>query len=366
LRGSTDLFLLRLADLTAPPPALTIVSAASYRGGAVAPDSIAAAFGRAFADSVLLPEAGTLPTILGGLSVELLDAAGSPHQARIFFVSPGQINFLVPAQAAPGHATITIRGPNSLEVSAPVQIAAVAPGIFTAEASGRGVAAALLTRIRKDGSQETQLVFRYDEAQRRIVPEPIEMQRPEDTSMILLLFGTGIRGNSGLHNVSAQIASRIVEALYAGPQGEFNGLDQVNVRFSSEESFDGEQTVQLIADGRAANPVTLTFRRFTPPTPPPAPSPAITALVPPNGRAGTSLDFRVNGTNLAAVTSLSFNPPTGVAISNLQATASSITARVTLANDAPVSLRQVRAIAPAGNSNELTFSVLPRITTPEI
>ncbi len=77
--------------------------------------------------------------------------------------------------------------------------------------------------------------------------------------IILLLFGTGIRGRSELAGVQVKVGSVSAEVLYAGPQSSFAGLDQVNVRIPSSISR-GELDIALTVDSEAANIVTVNLK----------------------------------------------------------------------------------------------------------
>jgi uncharacterized protein (TIGR03437 family) len=77
-----------------------------------------------------------------------------------------------------------------------------------------------------------------------------------DTPVYLSLFGTGIRNRSSLSNVTVTINGISVPVLYAGPQSQFPGLDQVNVALTSNLRASGETNVVLMVDGQTANPVT--------------------------------------------------------------------------------------------------------------
>ena len=85
------------------PPRLAIFSAASFTRE-VAPDSIAAVFGVNLAARAEAATTQPLPTTLGGATVTI---AGRP--APLFFVSPGQINLLIPPETAPGAVVIEAR-----------------------------------------------------------------------------------------------------------------------------------------------------------------------------------------------------------------------------------------------------------------
>ncbi len=76
--------------------------------------------------------------------------------------------------------------------------------------------------------------------------------------MYLSLFGTGIRGAAGAVSVAIQGVNAPV--LYAGPQGGFAGLDQVNVVVPQTLAGSGMVSVVLTAAGVAANQVTIAIQ----------------------------------------------------------------------------------------------------------
>src|SRR5205085_3818034 len=88
-------------------PSIVTVNAASYTGP-LAPGTIAAAFGVNLAASTNLAEQVPLPTELDGSSARLMDSENVEHPLSLFFVSPGQINFLMPDDVALGQAQIII------------------------------------------------------------------------------------------------------------------------------------------------------------------------------------------------------------------------------------------------------------------
>ena len=51
------------------------------------------------------------------------------------------------------------------------------------------------------------------------------------------MFATGIRNRTSLSNVSVKIGDFDTFVEYAGPQGEYAGLDQVNVRLPWSHSW---------------------------------------------------------------------------------------------------------------------------------
>jgi uncharacterized protein (TIGR03437 family) len=131
--------------------------------------------------------------------------------------------------------------------------------LFSANADGRGAAAAVALKLAASGAQTSQLTFQCGAARGSCVSLPIDLGGETD-QVILLLFGTGIRGRSALEQVSATIGGVNAEVLYAGLQGEFEGLDQVNVRVPRTLARRGEVDIGLLVEGRAANIVTVNIQ----------------------------------------------------------------------------------------------------------
>jgi uncharacterized protein (TIGR03437 family) len=240
--------------LGATEPALATVSAASYQVSTLPGDSIVAGFGAGLAAGTQVAAASPLPTELAGTRVRVRDGAGTERLAPLFFVSPGQVNYQIPADSSPGAATVTIVKANGAGASGVVHIADTGPGLFAANSNGQGVAAAVVLRIRPDGTQLYEPVSQFDEARRQFVSVPINLALGGD-QVYLILFGTGIRHRASLGDVKVAIGGTAVPVLYAGEQGSFAGLDQVNVALPQSLSGRGEVDVMLGVTGRTANAV---------------------------------------------------------------------------------------------------------------
>jgi uncharacterized protein (TIGR03437 family) len=240
--------------------AATAVSAANYNGERLAPESIIAAFGQNFSITTqAAPNNQSLPTTLAGASVRVTDAAGTARSAQLFFVSPTQINFLIPAGTAAGAATIAFTNTNGASSTGAANVASVAPGLFTANASGRGITAAVALRIRADGSQTFEPIARFDQAQNQFVPIPIDLG-PATDQVFLVVFGTGFRFRSSLSAVNATIGGTAAQVNFAGPQGTFIGLDQANILIPRSLIGRGEVDVAFSVDGQMANIVRASIR----------------------------------------------------------------------------------------------------------
>lgn len=244
--------------LRAPRLAAT-VSAASYQLSPLAAESIVAVYGvnlaTATQDAVTIP----LPTTLGGTGIKVRDSQGVERPAPLFFVSPTQINFQLPPMTANGLAGVTIAGGDgSISVST-APIGAIAPGLFTADASGRGWPAGYVLRVRPGGAQSTEAIARFDAAQGRFVAVPIDLSNNDD-QVFLVLFGTGLRGRSALSNVALRIGGTDVAVGYLGAHDSLVGLDQLNALLPRSLGGRGEVEVSLTVDGQPANVLRVSFK----------------------------------------------------------------------------------------------------------
>lgn len=248
------------------------VSDASFTANAsLAASDIVAGFGSGLSNGVESASTTPLPTKLAGTSVmvtpgsssqpaALRGRATSAVAAPLFFVSPGQINYLIPPGTPVGPATVTIVNDTLGTVaSGTLQIAAVAPGLFSANSSGQGVAVAEAVRASAGGAQTNVTVFQCGNAAGSCVPVPIDLGPSTDT-VVLVLFGTGIRGFSNIKNVTAAIGTTNAPVLFAGAQGGFVGLDQVNVQIPRSLIGSGVVNVVLTVDGQPSNAVTISIK----------------------------------------------------------------------------------------------------------
>jgi uncharacterized protein (TIGR03437 family) len=233
---------------------LTITSAASVSAG-LAAESLATAFGTNLALETTTAQSTPWPTALGGVVVQITDSAGIMRPAGLIYVSPHQINFQIPAGIATGTATVSVN--NNFGNSATVQIQALAPALFSVNDQGVAAATAVAVAIPTPAQFPVpvfQCVDTPDSCQ--LVPIDPGLDRP----VFLSFYGTGIRGRSSLSNVTVTIGTMTVGALYAGPQPQIPGLDQVNVPLPLSLRGAGEVNVIVTVDGIASNPVKIKVR----------------------------------------------------------------------------------------------------------
>jgi uncharacterized protein (TIGR03437 family) len=218
---------------------ISVVNAASY-DRTIAPDSLATIFGANLAQttaSATLDPNGQLPTELASTTVEI-----NAVPALLVYVSPGQINLVVPSGLSVGTATVLIRSTTSgSTISGAALVTASAPGLFTSDASGAGPGAIL-----------NAVTYR---------PAPFLVQTPEsaaDTRTRIAVYGTGLRYAASVTAQAQDTAGTYpLTVEYAGVAPGFFGLDQVNLLLPPDLDRADTVSLSLAADGSAANVVTF-------------------------------------------------------------------------------------------------------------
>ncbi|MEP7274002.1 MAG: IPT/TIG domain-containing protein, partial [Acidobacteriota bacterium] len=242
-------------------PTVVTVSAASFEATSVAPDAIAATFGAQLAtgtasggDTDPLAPGVQLPTELLGARLEV---NGRP--AQLLFVSPAQINFVVPTQTETGIATVIVFNGVSSVANGTVSAVPISSGVFTANSDGQGVAAALAFRVRADSSTQYDPVAVFDPNTNRFVTTPVDLG-PEGERVFLVIFASGLRhasdpnGDGNLNEtVRVLLGGEELVPTFAGKQGDFVGLDQINVELPRSLIGRGDLSFAIAIDGAAAS-----------------------------------------------------------------------------------------------------------------
>ncbi len=154
-----------------------------------------------------ISEASGVPT--GLESLVLIDNSGVSRSAAIISQSANQVTFLTPSNVATGMSGVVATGTDGTVSFGIVQVGLVAPALFAAAINGQ----------------------------------------------LVELYGTGFRGRSSLEEVTCTIAGITVPVMYAGPQGGFPGLDQVNLSLPPSLVGTGAATIVLTVDGVNSKPL---------------------------------------------------------------------------------------------------------------
>lgn len=235
---------------------LVNVCAADYSRNTIAFDSIVAAFGSQLATATVVASDSDpqtpgiqLPTMLGGVSVRV---AGK--LAPLFFVSPGQINYLVPpglreSDLENGAATVEVINGNNVIASGRASIRRVALAFFSFDSSGRGLPAALIVRVKADDSQIIEPLVEATGTPHALRTRLADVSAAGER-VFLVLYLSGVRNATDANqdgNVNESIRVRLneqeVEVYYAGAQRELAGLDQLNVQIP--RAFYGEAKLRV-------------------------------------------------------------------------------------------------------------------------
>jgi uncharacterized protein (TIGR03437 family) len=233
-------FFLLVAHVHAQSGAISIVSSASYRS-VVAPDSLASIFGSGLARTTAtatLDANGNLPVELANTRVEVNGVT-----AQLIFVSPTQINFVVPTATPQGANVVIVRSTDTNNTrTGSAQVAASAPAVFSSDGSGSG-AGAILNAVTFAGAPFI----------------TVTIENGSDTRTRLAVYGTGFRAAK---NVSATAVdphgnrfSLVVE--FAGPAPGFVGLDQLNVIVPAALDGAGAISLTVTTEDSVSNAVTF-------------------------------------------------------------------------------------------------------------
>jgi len=232
-----------------------ILQAASFFRGRMASDAIVSVFGEHLAVRSEAATSTPLPTRLGGSEADVTDAQGTTLPAQYFFASSGQLNLLIPPGLASGDGMLRVRTAGGTS-EVPLGLNRDAPGLFSANSNGQGVAAAVWQLVRADNSRESGFTFEFDAGQGASVAVPIPLGAEGD-QLFLTLFGTGIRNAT---TVRVLVDGVEVPVLFSGPQPDFAGLDQINIGPLPRDLAGKSVTIVLQTSGRQANTVTATFQ----------------------------------------------------------------------------------------------------------
>lgn len=229
-----------------------VVQAATQTPGPLAPNTIATIYGTNLSwdtDAVTAADlnGGTLPFTLDGVTVYV-----NSIPANLIYVSPNQINFLVPYECSASSAQILVgrqgvSGPYGSDgkPSAVVPLAVAAPGFFEWNGNFAVAEHADGSLITPDApSQPGEIIVLYGTGLGRTVPDTSSGALPHGAMPILYLSQLQI-----LLNGAAVPRENI---LYAGVTPDFAGLYQVNVRLPDDLAANPQ--IQIAIGSQASPP----------------------------------------------------------------------------------------------------------------
>lgn len=238
------------ADLTtaSSAPAYTaagIVHAATQTAEALAPNTIATIYGANLAYTTHALTAadlvkGTVPTTLSGVTVYV-----NGIQSNLFYVSPAQINFLVPYEITTATAAVQVARDGVAGPSVTIQLSTAAPGFF--EWNGNFAVAE-----HADGSlistaapaQAGEIVVLYAAGLGRTSPDV--------PSGHIVSSATSILYASELQVLLNGMPCPASSILYAGLTPGYAGLYQINLKLP--DPLPANPAIQLVMGGQTSPP----------------------------------------------------------------------------------------------------------------
>jgi uncharacterized protein (TIGR03118 family) len=187
-----------LAAIAPPAAILSVMNAASYASGSVAPGEVVTLAGLSIGPSPLaqasIPASGAINSTLNGVTVTF-----NGTSAPILYCSASQTSVLVPyevAGASSANIAVTYRGQTATTT---VPVAATAPGLFTLDFSGGGQVVALNT----DGTVN-------------------KSSNPAAAATVITIFGTG-EGATDPPGEDGMVNDRIIREPLATPTLSIGG-----------------------------------------------------------------------------------------------------------------------------------------------
>ena len=196
---------------------LSVFNAASFDGGTVARGSLAVAQGTNLAKDTMEAPGPNYPTELKGVKVTVAGVA-----AQITYISPTQVNFVVPSTAKPADLAEVVINNNGTNIRGRVRILDAAAGIFTTSGDGNGTARVQCGKVNTDGS----ITF----------TNPPCSVGTEAAPNIIRIFGTGWRFAD---SVVLKINDVELEKTYVGGQPGTGGslvpgIDMIDAKLKPE------------------------------------------------------------------------------------------------------------------------------------
>lgn len=250
---------LALTSVVAPQTAVT-VEAASY-SPTVAPGEIVALFGNDLVagNGIAVANSLPLPRSLQSVSV-YVNGIASP----LYFTAGTQINYQIPYSTASGAASIVVLRDDGVASYGTVNVSAASPALFSADASGKGQAAAQNSDFSRNGDPAT---------------EPQTKRARKGDYVVLYGTGAGAQFVNASNNQpltikdgeaatssplaataslpTATVGGKPATVYFSGLAPGFVGLWQLNVQIPTDAPSGTSVEVVVTFNGKTANRVTI-------------------------------------------------------------------------------------------------------------
>jgi uncharacterized protein (TIGR03437 family) len=207
--------------------AFVAASPATFLRGTVAADAIGTIFGSRLGQTN---------------EIRIRDSGGLERVGNVTFANDTQVNFTIPAGLSSGEASLQVRGTSGLIGTLGARIETVFPDIF----AGRSA-----VRIINGAAADVPL---YECTLLVCRQLPVEVSPGE---LYLSLYGSGLRA---ARSVTVLVGGVPAPVTYAGPQNQFAGLDQINVRLPASLAGRGNVNIEVRVDDFVRDAGTIEIR----------------------------------------------------------------------------------------------------------
>mgnify|MGYP005844602477 CR=1 FL=1 len=220
--------------------AASVVNSANNLSGVLAPNTIVTLYGQdlAYTTRALSPEdlaSGRVPTALPGTGIRVL-IRNIP--AGIYFVSPTQINLLIPSDLLPGNASLELVRDGRVGPAVQIRLRSAAPALYQLDPE-------TAIAIRADGTlvtpespvQPGEIVVLYATGLGEVIPPLAAGEIPRTIAPLKRL--------SELNVFVDGLAVDPKQVLYAGATPGFAGLYQINLRLPQGTDSDPEVRIAI-------------------------------------------------------------------------------------------------------------------------
>lgn len=205
---------------------VVVLNGASFRAGQpVTGGSWAAAFGTFPNVTETVAGVSPIPKSLGGVTVSV-----NGIQAPVYFISPSQVNFLVPSTVAPGLRDVEVKT-SSATLTGTVRVMSAAPGLFVYESAPMRRGQPITIYATGPGA----------------LSAPIEDGAPAPSSPLVT---TASKPDVLIGGVRAEV-------LFSGMAPGFAGLWQINAIVPDKQFLTGNVSLQVFIDGVDSNEVSI-------------------------------------------------------------------------------------------------------------
>jgi len=213
---------------------ITLLNGASLDTGVVARDSVALAQGTNLSNETASAPGPNYPTELKGVKVTVADMP-----ARISFVSPAQVNFIMPSNITPADLVEVVVNNNGVISRGRVKTQNTSPGVFTTTGDGVGRAVAKCGKVNPDSS----ITF----------TDPPCSVGTADNPNIIRIFGTGWRNADKvtLKIGDVELTNVFVGGQPAGGGATVPGIDIIDATLTPDLA--GKTDVDVIVTATSAS-----------------------------------------------------------------------------------------------------------------